>query len=235
MSVHKSADTRRTRALPHELIPRQSFPPGECIALSRAVGAGHGPPSDTTQNLILISPALQGPRSCRRASREQKSPTTRSLHHRGCWLWPPNICVCSRAPAAPQTCDGACRDLPCTSAARPRGILRLTQRKGLGWPWGRGGKKAVLMFPDIHFGNPTCMWLPCMIRSGGFGPFLQGTEGFKARGDGRDCSSLQCSDPKAPVQASMWKPAEAMQLTGLELEVNVNTCRVLFCTKTTAS
>lgn len=79
------------------------------------------------------------------------------------------------------------------------------------------------------------MWLPCMISSGGFGPFLQGTEGFKARGDGHEGGSLQCSDPKAPVQTSMWKPAETMQLMGLELKVNVNMCRVLFCTKTTAS
>lgn len=161
MSVHRSADTRRTRALPHELIPRQSFPPAECIALSRAVGAGHGPPSDTTQNLILISLALQGPRSCCRASREQKSPMMRSLHHGGCRLWPPNICVCSHAPAAPQMCDGACRDLPCTSVARPRGILRLTQRKGLRWQRGRGGKKAVLMFIQIStLGAPPACGSP---------------------------------------------------------------------------
>lgn len=59
MRVHKSADRHRTQQQQHELISRQAFPFGECIAHNgRCNLSWHSPPSNTTQNQILISSAL---------------------------------------------------------------------------------------------------------------------------------------------------------------------------------
>lgn len=158
MSVHKSADTCRTRALPHELIPRQSFPPGECIALNRAMGAGRRPPSDTTQNLILISPALEGPRFCRCASREQNSPPTRSLHHRGCQLQPQHLYVQSCSSSSPDVRWGV-QSPPLHFCCKTKGNSTSDVKQRSQVATGKRRKEGgVGVHPDTHFGNPASMF-----------------------------------------------------------------------------